>query len=216
MKNIIVFFLVVTGFSAFSQEWKTVKMDSAVSFKLPKGFQRNKSDTTNNFSATTAFGTILIFKAADNSVVTPDIERDKHLTNYYNDYRDRVQKSTSDGKITNEKDSMLGDLKVKDFTLEIDTGGGVQVRKFRLLHANNATYAFEFLFEAMHREYAAEECNQFFNSIQVSENMEREDQFTDLVKVEKPAMNPYLIGGGVLLAIAVVVFLVKRKKKHKH
>lgn len=188
-------------------------MDSAVSFKLPKGFQRNKSDTTNNFSASTTFGTILVFKATDNPVVTPDIERDTHLENYYNDYRDRVHSSTSDGKIVNEKDTVLGDLKVKDFTLEIDTGDGVQLRKFRLLHANNATYAFEFLFQELHREYADEECNKFFNSIQVNENMVRSDQFTDQSVEDESTLNPYLITGGILVLIGLIVFLIIRKRR---
>lgn len=212
MKNLILIILVLTGFQSYSQGWKTVKLDSAVSFQLPPGFQKTTSDTSKSFSASTTFGTILIFKAQDNSIVTPDIERDKHLTDYYNDYLQRVQTSTSDGKITLEKDTMLGDLKVKDFTLEIDTGSGKQMRKFRILHANNATYTFEFLYDEMHKEYAAEESDKFFNSIKVNENVDRADQFNAAAS-ETGGTNFYLIGGAVILVIAFVVFLFVRKKK---
>lgn len=212
MKKLIVLILILSGLQSFGQGWKTIKLDSAVSFQLPAGFKKAKSDTASSFSASTAFGTILIFKANDNPIVTPDIERDQHLTDYYNDYIERVESSTSDGKIINEKDTVLGDLKVKDFTLEIDTGSGVELRKFRILHANNATYTFEFLFEEMHKEYAAAESDQFFNSIRVNEKVLRADQFT-AVKSENNEMNPYLIGAAILIALGFIVFLLIRKKK---
>lgn len=213
MKNLIVIILLLAGLSSFGQGWQTVKLDTAISFQLPKGFQKTSSDTASSFSAATSFGTILIFKADDNPVVTPDIERNKHLEDYYDDYIERVENSTSDGKITHEKDTVIGDLKAKDFTLELDTGGGVQVRKFRIIHANSATYTFEFLFEEMHKEYAAEECNQFFNSIKVSENIGRADQFNAPAPGSGDSMNPYLIGLAILIVIGIIVYFVIRKKR---
>ncbi|NEU07782.1 hypothetical protein GZH53_05615 [Flavihumibacter sp. R14] len=213
MKNLIVIFLLLTGLSSFGQSgWKTVKLDTAISFQLPKGFQKTKSDSASSFSAATGFGTILIFKADDNQRVTPDIERDKHLADFYDDYIKRVESSTADGKITHERDTLIGGLKVKDFTLELDSGGGVQVRKFRILHANSATYTFEFLFEEMHKEYAAEECNKFFNSIKVNESVEHSDQFNATAS-ENSGINPYLIGAVVLLIIGLIIFFIVRKKR---
>jgi hypothetical protein len=213
MKQLLVIFMMFTSLPVFAQ-WENVKMDSAVSFKLPKGYERTKSDSENNFVARTTFGTILIFKAIDNKVVTPDIERDRHLKNYYNDYIKRIESSTADGKITNEKDTLLGDLQVKDFTLEIDSGSGIQLRKFRILHANNATYTFEFLFQELHREYADEECNQFFNSIRVAENLERVDQFNSNSENKPGQRTNLLIGAGIVavLIIALIVFFILKRK----
>lgn len=213
MKNLIFLFLIsFITFPVFSQNWKTVKMDSAVSFKLPKGFIKTKTADENNFSAQTAFGTILIFKAVDDPLLTPDIDKDKHLNQFYNTYLERVQKSTSDGKITDEKDTLLGELKVKDFTLSIDTGSGNQFRKFRILHANNATYTFEFLFQEIHKDYAAEECNLFFNSISVNEDMNRSDQFTaDNIPGTGP--NYYLIGGVMVILAGIILFFVIQKSR---
>ncbi len=210
--------LMVSALGAFAQQWETVKMDSTVSFKLPKGFVKNQTDSTKTFSASTPFGTILIFKDVDNPMVTPDIDRDRHLSKYYNDYLRRVENSVSDGKITGERDTTLSDLKVKDFTLEIDTGGGVQLRKFRLMHANNATYVFEFLYQQLHQEYAMDESVLFFNSITVNENVHRENQFNQPEAESKSAeINPYFIGGGVLLVIliAAVVFFARRSSAKK-
>ena len=212
MKNLIVIILLLAGFSSFAQGWQTVKLDTAISFQLPKGFQKTSTDTASSFSAATSFGTILIFKADDNPIVTPDIERNQHLEDYYDDYIERVESSASEGKITHEKDTVIGDLKAKDFTLELDTGGGVQIRKFRIIHANSATYTFEFLFEEMHKEYAAEECNQFFNSIKVNENIGRSDQF-NTPAAAGGGMNPYLIGLAVLVLIGIVIYFVIRKKR---
>ena len=213
MKKLVLLVLILSCLQTFGQGWKTVKLDSAISFQLPAGFKKVKSDTASSFSASTAFGTILIFKANDNPVVTPDIEKDKHLTDYYNDYIERVKSSSaSDGKILNEKDTLLGELRVKDFTLQIDTGSGVEMRKFRILHANNATYAFEFLFEEMHKEYAAAESDKFFNSIKVNEQVLPADQFT-AVNDEKKGISPYIVGGAILAAIALIAFLFMRKKK---
>ena len=211
-KLIFLFFILVFSFPAFSQNWKTVKMDSAVSFKLPKGFIKTKAEGENNFSAQTAFGTILIFKTPDDPLLTPDIEKDKNLNKFYSEYLNRIQKSTSDGKITDEKDTLLGELKVKDFTLSIDTGSGNQFRKFRILHANNATYTFEFLFQEIHKDYAAEECNLFFNSISVNEDMNRTDQFTaDNIPGTGP--NYYLIGGVMVMLAGIIVFFVIQKSR---
>ncbi len=214
MKKLILAFL-ITGFSTsgFAQNWEKVEIDSAVSIKLPKGFKKTESTGEESFSAQTSFGTILIFKADDNSKVTPDIDKDKHLNTFYNQYINRVKNSSKDGKITNEKDSLLGELKVKDFTLEIDSGSGTQLRKFRLLHANNATYTFEFLFQEIHKEYAAEECNKFFNSISVNDTLHRSDQFTDESIPTTNNNRYYVVGGGIVLLGLLLFFVLRNKKK---
>jgi hypothetical protein len=213
MKNLFFLFLIsFIAFPAFSQNWKTVKMDSTVSFKLPKGFIKTKTEGENNFSAQTTFGTILIFKTPDDPLVTPDIDKDKNLHEFYTEYLNRIQKTTSDGKITNEKDTLLGELKVKDFTLSIDSGSGNQFRKFRILHANNATYTFEFLFQEIHKDYAAEECNLFFNSISVNEDMNRSDQFT-AENIPGKGPNYYLIGGVIVMLAGIILFFVLKKPR---
>lgn len=201
---------------AFAQNWQTVKIDSAVSFKLPKGFQKNNSDNKNSFSASTAFGTILVFKTPDNPKVIPDIEKDRHLIRYYNDYIKRISSSSEDGKITGEKDTLIGDMKVKDFTLEIDTGSGSQYRNFRILHANAATYTFEFLYHDIHTEYALPEKEQFFNSITVNENLDRESQFTEDTNVPQSKNNLYIItGAATLIVFLLIITLQSRRKKRR-
>lgn len=214
-KSFIIIAICLIASLAYTQEWKTVKIDSALSVKLPKGFNKTTPDDQQNFTASTGFGTILIFKDPDNPITIPDIEKDKHLQKFYDEYIKRIEKSSGDGVISEEKDTLLGDLKVKDFKLEIDSGSGKQYRNFRILHANNATYTFEFLYEDIHAEFASEEMEQFFNSITVTQNLDTQDQFTD-ESMQKPEDNTtaWLIGGGIaLLIIIIVVIILSRRKK---
>ncbi len=201
----------------YSQTWETVKIDNAVSVKLPKGSTKSEKDKKYSLVAVSPFGTILIFKAPDVSLVTPDIEKERHLQEYYDDYIDNVKKSSSDAIIKDEKDTLLGELTVKDFTLQIDSGSGVLYRDFRILHANNATYTFEYLYQDIHKEYALPERERFFNSIEVNERLIGSDQFTKKSLNEGQTDNSmYLVlgSGAVLLIIGLVIFfMVKSKRK---
>jgi hypothetical protein len=214
-KLIILLALYLIPFLSLAQTWDTFRIDSAVSVGLPKGF--TKTETIKQFSlvARTSFGTILIFKVPDNPQITPDIEKDKHLKNYYDNYIKSVEQSSSAALITDEKDNLIGELKVKDFTLKIDTGGGVLYRDFRILHTNGATYTFEFLYQNIHKEYAIPERGKFFNSIEVNENISRSDQYTSHnLNSDSPDNSKYLILLIiiVLLAIGLTILRILLKK----
>jgi hypothetical protein len=202
-------------FLSLAQTWDTFKIDSTVSVKLPKGFRKIETDKKYSLAARTSFGTILFFKTPDIPLVTPDIEKDRHLKSFYDSYIKSVKTSSSDALISGEADNLIGELKVKDFTLQTDTGGGIMFRDFRILHANGATYIFEFLYQKIHKEYAIPERDKFFNSIEVNENLNRSDQFTSKsLNPEKPDNTNYLIFGiiVVLFVIGLTIFLVLRKK----
>lgn len=217
-KLIFLLTIYLTPFLSFAQTWETLKIDSAVSVKLPKGFTKTETDKKYSLVAISPFGTILIFKTPDKSQVTPDIEKDRHLQQYYDDYIKNVKRSSADAIIKDEKDSFLGELKVKDFTLQIDSGSGVLFRDFRILHANSATYTFEFLYQDIHKEYALPEREKFFNSIEVNENLNRSDQFTsESLNSDTPDNSKYLIWGiiAVVLTSGMIIFMVLRKKNQR-
>lgn len=217
-KLIFLLTIYLTPFLSFAQTWETLKIDSAVSVKLPKGFTKTETDKKYSLVAISPFGTILIFKTPDKSQVTPDIEKDRHLQQYYDDYIKNVKRSSADAIIKDEKDSFLGELKVKDFTLQIDSGSGVLFRDFRILHANSATYTFEFLYQDIHKEYALPEREKFFNSIEVNENLNRTDQFTsESLNSDTPDNSKYLIWGiiAVVLTSGMIIFMVLRKKNQR-
>lgn len=204
-KLLFLFLLPLIAFQVNGQEWTTVTIDSAISIKLPKGYQ--KKDTTGQYSlvARSPFGTILFFKTPDNPRVIPDIERDRHLEQFYKDYIEKVRNAAPNGSIIDEKDTVLANLKVKDFTLKVDTGKGVQLRQFRILHVNAASYTFEFLYPEIQAEYSKPEGDFFFNSIMVNEELERHAQYT----TGKPAgIDPLWVGVVVIILIIIIVLAV--------
>ena len=216
MKNLILILaLFILSDTSYSQDWETVKIDSTVSVKLPKGFTKSEKDDKYSLVAVSPWGTVLIFKTLDEARVTPDIEKDKHLKKYYEDYINNVRTVSPGSIIKDEKDAMLGDLKVKDFTLQIDTGSGVLYRNFRLLHANSATYIFEFLYQDLHNQFAVPEKEKFFNSIEVNENLDKTDQYTSDVINDNNASNKtylyWVIPGGLIILAFIVLLLRKRK-----
>jgi hypothetical protein len=216
MKTFIVTLaLSILSYASYSQEWETVKIDSTVSVKLPKGFDQTKKDDKYSLVAVSPWGTILIFKTPDEPMVTPDIEKDQHLTKYYNDYVNKVRKVSPGALIQDEKDGLLGELKVKDFTMQIDTGSGVLYRNFRLLHASSATYIFEFLYQDLHSQFAVPERERFFSSIQVNENLGKSDQFTsEEINNANGSDKSYLywlVPGGLIL-LALIFFVLRRRK----
>jgi len=214
MKNaIILLALLVMSIKTYSQEWETLNIDSAVSVKLPKGFTISKKDEKYSLVAVSPWGTILIFKILDNPVATPDIEKDKHLKQYYDDYIKKVRTVSNGAIIKDEKDTLLGELKVKDFTLQIDTGSGVLYRNFRILHANSSTYIFEFLYQDLHSQYALPEKEKFFSFIEVNEKLDKTDQYTsDAINDNNPTNKKYLfwaIPAGLIFL--VLLYLLRRR-----
>ncbi|WP_411274070.1 hypothetical protein [Daejeonella sp.] len=208
---IIILFIISNTSSA--QDWETVRIDSTVSVNLPKGFTKTEKNDKYSMVAVSPWGTILIFKTPDDEMSTPDIEKDKHLKKYYNDYIKNVRTVSTGSIIKNERDSKLGALNVKDFTLQIDTGSGVLYRDFRLLHASSATYIFEYLYQDLHSEFAVPEKVKFFNSIEVNEQLNMSDQFTsDEINDNNTASKKYLywaIPGGIAL-IGLAFFLLRK------
>ena len=216
-KLLVIIAIYILSGSAYSQTWETVKIDSTLSVKLPKGFTKTGKGKKYSMVAISPFGTILIFRTLDNPMVTPDIEMERHLNEYYSDYINNIKTSSSDALIKDEKDTLLGKLKVKDFTLQIDSGSGVLYRDFRILHANSATYTFEFLYQDIHKEYALPERERFFNSIEVNENLVRSDQYTsESINTGNKSNTKYLIAGSAALAVAIglaIIFVLRRKRR---
>lgn len=217
MKTLILFYtLIFISINTFAQKWEPYNVDDSIQVLLPKDFAKKDTLSQEIISANTGYGTILIIKTPDNPKSTPDIEKKKHLERYYSDYVKKVG-SASNGKISDEKDTVIGNLQVKDFTLEVDSGSGKQMRHFRILHENSATYAFEFLYEEIRKEYALPEKEQFFNSIKSISNATLKDQFTEPENTtgKAPAGNKsnYIIGGIFALIVIVVLILVFRRKR---
>ncbi|EOR96642.1 hypothetical protein ADIARSV_0165 [Arcticibacter svalbardensis MN12-7] len=220
MKKLLVFpifLLFVT--SGFAQKWKPVHIDDSVQVSLPGEF--TKKDTLGQilFNSESSFGEIMITKQPDNSISTPDIEKVKHLKIYYDDFIKRI-KTSSNGIVSDERDTVIGKLQVKDFKLEIDSGSGKQYRMIRILHENSSTYTFQFLYKAIHEEYAKGESDTFFNSITIPPSAAVSTQFTDPENTTgKAPVNDsriYLIIGAVVVIVLIIVIIILRKRRKRY
>lgn len=202
---ISIFGFLSLGLSA--QSWQTLQIDSTVSVELPKGFEKTESENKYSLSARSQWGTILVFKNPDDPTITPDIEKGKHLQKYYDNYIKNLSTASPGFILKDKEDDMLGELKVKDFTLQIDTGSGIQYRNFRLLHANNVTYIFEYLYKDLHSQFAVPEKEKFFNSIKVNERLNQSDQYTsDAINKSNPQDKKFLFWALPLAIIVLVLF----------
>lgn len=217
MKSIVLTYtLILFSISIFSQDLKPHKIDDSVQVSLPADFIQ--SDTLGQLTITgkTTFGFIQITKQADNPHTTPDIDKIKHLKRYYDDYVKRIGSSAKGGVISNVRDTLLENLRVKDFTLAVDSGSGKQFRNIRILHENGATYTFQYLYKDIHAEYATPESIAFFESIKIPPSIDVKSQFTSpentTGKAPKGNTAIYIGIAAVILLIIVILIFVRRKK----
>lgn len=212
----LTYIFILFSITALGQTWKVYKIDDSVQISLPPQFERKDTLGQTLINAQTSFGNILVTISPDNQKVTPDIEKEKHLKEYYNDFVERINSSAANGSIINENDTTLGKLQVKDVTLATDSGSGKQYRNIRIIHVNSATYTFQFLYQDIHKEYASPESKEFFNSIKIPPDADIQNQFTQPKNTtgESPqnTNNLYWWAGALLLIFALVFFLIRRKR----
>lgn len=220
MKTIhLTYLILLLSFTAFAQNWKPYKIDDSVQVSLPPGFERKDTLGQTMITGSTSFGNILITISPDNTKSTPDIEKEKQLETYYDNFVSKIKSSSKNGSISNERDTLVGKLKVKDVKLSVDSGSGKQHRNIRILHVNNATYTFQFLYQDIHTEYAIPESTTFFNSMRIPPDADLETQFTNPQNTtgQSPANKDnslYIYGGIGLLILIALIFLIRRSRRH--
>lgn len=215
-KHILAYLLTIFSLGVFAQNWKPYKIDDSVQVSLPPDFKQIDTLGQTSITARTDFGYIQITKLRDSASRTPDIEKVKTLRKYYDNYVKQIQQSSQYGIVSNETDTTISNLRVKDFTMAVDSGSGKQVRNFRIIHTNNSTYTFQYLYKDISSEYAIPEGKEFFNSIKFL-NSDSESQFTrpENTTGKKPAgaSNRYKYIGAGLLLVAFIIFLIRRRRK---
>ena len=208
---------ILLSISVFGQEWKAYKIDDSVQVSLPEKFTRKDTLGQTMISSDAPFGRIQITISPDNPKITPDIEQEKHLQLYYDDFVNRIKTSAKEGIISNERDTMLGKLKVKDFSLSVDSGSGKQIRNFRILHVNSNTYTFQYLYQDIHAEYALPESMTFFSSLRIPPEVDVRSQFTKPANTtgETPAGTNRMvwIAGGIAFLILVFFLILTARKR---
>ncbi|MDF2433858.1 MAG: hypothetical protein JWP44_3489 [Mucilaginibacter sp.] len=213
MKKIFLSFtLLLFGITAFSQApVKPVKIDNLVTVSLPQVFQKKDTLGQHIFLANSTYGYITVIVEPNGKNNTP-LNKERDLNNVLKDYIKSIQKQSSGSVAENVRDTTIGTLKAKVFTLKTDDGAnGSQLINFTLIYTRDATYTFEYVYPAMRSDLVKGEYKAFISSIRLSSELQRNDQYlsknngmSTITKIE--------IGGGALVIILIVFFVIRRKK----
>jgi len=212
-KILIAFSLLLCAATGFSQKLKPVKIDSLVSVSLPEKYVRKDTLGQSVFSANSDYGYMVVIRApnADNNKA---LKKERDLNKVLQDYIKGI-KGQSEGSAQNVRDTLIGQLKAKTFTLETDEGAGVHLRNFIIIYTQDVTYTFEYFYEQLRADLVKGEYKEFASSIKLSPELHRNDQYLSNAKGLSNTAKIAIYGGGALVVILIIILLVRKKKKHE-
>jgi hypothetical protein len=205
--------LISFAISGFCQLIKPVKIDSLVTISLPQGFQ--KKDTTDRtvFSANALYGFMIVVREPNAKNNTP-LKKEKDLNKVLKTYINGIQRQSDGSSVQNVRDTTVGALKAKTFTLKTDDGGGdIQYRNFVLLYTQDATYTFEYVYPDNRKDLVKDEYKSYISSIRLSPELQRNDQYLSNTTGMATITKIEILGGSALVIILVIVLIAKRKRR---
>lgn len=215
MKKILISFsLVLLSVAGFAQNTlKPVKLDSLVTVSLPEKYTKKDTLGQQIYSGNAALGFMVVIRAP-NAENNQPLKKEKDLNKVLKDYIKGI-KGKSDGNTLNIRDTTIGHLKAKTFTLSTDQGSGVQLRNYIIIYTQDITYTFEYFYAEASADVVKTEYKEFASSIVVSPELNRTDQYLSNAKGLSTIAKIAIYGGGALLVIMLIIVLMKRKKKQQ-
>src|SRR5579863_1141219 len=208
-KLILLFGILFSVNSVFSQGYKPVKIDNFVTISMPQGY--NEKDTLGQhiYSANTSFGYMMAI-AEPNAKNNQPLKKEKELNDVLKKYVKGIQSQSPNSSAQNVRDTTVGTLKAKAFTLVTDDGtGNILNKNFLLIYTTDATYTFEYGYPDMRKDMVKGEAKAYFSSIKLSPDLQRNDQYTD-TRSSSSGLAAYavmeIVGG--ILVLFIIVWLV--------
>jgi len=214
-KLILLFGILFSVNSVFSQGYKPVKIDSLVTISLPQGYSEKDTLGQHIYSATTNFGYMMAI-AEPNAKNNQPLKKEKDLNNVFKKYITGIQHQSPNSSAQNVRDTTVGTLKAKAFTLVTDDGtGNIQNRSFLLIYTTNTTYTFEYAYPDIRKDMIKGEAKTYFGSIKLSPDLQRNDQYTDTRAPSSGlATNSIIeIAGGILVVFLIVWLVFFRNRR---
>ncbi|ASU33225.1 hypothetical protein [Mucilaginibacter xinganensis] len=215
MKKILLSFaLILYVITAFSQTaLKPVKIDSLVTVSLPQGFQKKDTLGQHIYSANALYGFMTVIVAPNEKNNTP-LKKENDLNNVLKKYITSIEnQSGASSSAQHVRDTTIGALKAKVFTLRNDDGNGaIQLINFTLLYTKDVTYTFEYVYPGERKDFIKPEYMAFASSIRLSPQLQRNDQYLSNAK-SFPVAKVALIGGSALVIVFIVIAMIRRKKR---
>ncbi|MEO6520507.1 MAG: hypothetical protein ABIN91_02445 [Mucilaginibacter sp.] len=188
-----------------------VAIDNSVTVSLPKEFTKTNVNGQESFAANGQYGTMFVIRSM-NPATAKDVKNADGLDKVFKEYVKKVQNSSGKGVILEDHDVTMGKLTARDFTLQTDTGSGVQSRHFRLIYTKNITYTFEYLYDDVSKDIAAGEMNAFFSSIKTDADMDHTDQYVVSTQSDHSIFTKIIFFGLIPLALIIgIVIYFKRR-----
>ncbi|RFZ95241.1 hypothetical protein D0C36_06860 [Mucilaginibacter conchicola] len=213
MKKLIAFIgsvlIAATTFAQAPVPLKAVKVDSLVTISLPAKYTKKDTLGQSIYNANGAYGFMTVIRAPNES--KEPLKKEKDLNKVLQDYVKGI-KGQSNGDVMNLRDTTVGHLKAKTFTLEVDEGAGVQARNFIIVYTQDVTYTIEYFYEGLRKDLAKNEYKEYSASLKISPELKRTDQYLTNAKGMSTIAKVGIFGGAAVVLIVAVV-LVTRKKR---
>jgi hypothetical protein len=222
MKKIFLSFaLLLSTIAGFSQKKtatviqqnKPVKIDSLVTVSLPVIYQKKDTLGQHIYSANALYGYMSVIVAPNEKNNAP-LKKEKDLNKVLKDYIVHIQAQSGGGSAQNVRDTTIGTLQGKAFTLKSDDGAGsFQYINFTLIYTQDNTYTFEYVYPAERVDLVKDEYKTFISSIRLSPELQRNDQYLSNARGMSSITQIEIFGGSALVIILIIVLIVKRKRK---
>jgi hypothetical protein len=215
MKKILIslslILLTIAGFA--QKKLKPVVVDSLVTVSLPEKYVRKDTLGQTTYSGNSQFGYMVVIRAPNADGNKP-LDKERDLNKVLKDYINGI-KGQASGSAQYVRDTTIGRLKAKTFTLSVNEGAGVKLRNFIIIYTQDVTYTFEYFYEEARQDLIKDEYKAFSSSIKLSPELKRTDQYLSNAKGLSQTAKIGIYGGGALLLLIIIIVLVRRKKKHQ-
>ncbi|HTD41209.1 MAG TPA: hypothetical protein VK671_11355 [Mucilaginibacter sp.] len=211
-KLIIIFSILFLVDAAYGQKSKAVKVDSLVTVSFPAAYSKKDTLGQKIFSANTDLGYMIAIREPNAKGNLP-LKKEKDLNAVLKKYIQGIQTQSGTGSTQYVRDTTIGTLKAKAFTLFMkDPNGDNQYRNFIILYTQEATYTFEYGYPEARKDFIKGESKAFFSSIKLSPELQRNDQYTQTAPSKSVNTNLiFEIGGGVLI-LGLIGWMIFRKR----
>ena len=202
---------VLLSISGFCQGLKPVKLDSDVTVSLFPGYQ--KKDTTNEsvYSVNGMYGYMIAIRETNAKNNAP-LKKARDLNRELKTYIKGIQAEVENSSAQNVRDTTIGTLKAKLFTLKSDGDETeAEYRNFMLLYTRDITYTFEYVYPATRADIIKDENKQFFSSIRISPGLTWNEQYLSKA-TGMSSITEIELFGGLGIALVLVIVLVVRKR----
>lgn len=204
--------IILSAFTGFSQSLKPVAIDSAVTVSLPEAYKKTDTLGQQIYSSNAPLGYVVVMRTP-NAKNTPPLEHESDLDKVLKENIKNIQNESSYTSAQFVRDTTIGQLKAKTFTLQTDNGGGdIQLRNIVLLYTNAATYIFEYAYPGARKEMVSGEYKSFVNSIKLAPTLNRHDQY--LANGNGFSITWLVVAIGIILLIVAGIYWYRQRQQN--